>query len=465
MKIKDLFTWRGEIDRVAYLLWGCLLLGVKTHLDRYLPWLLGYRERLDSFLEILFRYAAFGPLPNLFQSGVNRYFLVLLWIALPFIYMGLCLTFKRLRSAGLPPGLVVLFFVPYLNILFFIMLSLLVSQKDVEAAARKGRPQPWYAKYIPHTKLGSAAIGWLVTVCVCLIIAVVVIYGLRRYGWTLFVGVPFFGGLISALFYGFHQPRPLKETLGVSMMSGVLMGLTVLMFAMEGLICVMMASPLVGTLSLMGGFVGFLIQHRDAGESDLSRASCSILLFLPFSAAFEGRMPLPPATVVSEIEIAAPAELIWQNLVAFPPIAEKRSWLFHTGIAYPTHAIIEGAGVGAVRYCHFSTGAFVEPIEIWDPPHHLAFGVTASPDPMREMFLFGESHPPHLKGYLRVERGAFQLEPMGSGKFRLIGTTWYRQDLWPNFYWRLWTDWIVHKIHLRVLEHIRIVSETPAREN
>ena len=36
------------------------------------------------------------------------------------------------------------------------------------------------------------------------------------------------------------------------------------------------------------------------------------------------------------------------------------------GLAYPMRARIEGSGPGAVRYCEFSTGPFVEPIVTWD---------------------------------------------------------------------------------------------------
>ena len=44
---------------------------------------------------------------------------------------------------------------------------------------------------------------------------------------------------------------------------------------------------------------------------------------------------------------------------------------------------------------------------------------------------------------------------------RLEGTTWYQHGLWPSQYWRLWSDAIIHKIHLRVLRHIR--DEVEAR--
>jgi hypothetical protein len=35
------------------------------------------------------------------------------------------------------------------------------------------------------------------------------------------------------------------------------------------------------------------------------------------------------------------------------------------------------------------------------------------------------------------------------------GSTWYELDLAPQAYWSIWSDLLVHRIHRRVLEHIR----------
>jgi hypothetical protein len=43
----------------------------------------------------------------------------------------------------------------------------------------------------------------------------------------------------------------------------------------------------------------------------------------------------------------------------------------------------------------------------------------------------------------------------------LEGTTWYRHGLWPAEYWRWWSDAIIHRIHLRVLRHVRMLAEQP----
>ncbi len=41
----------------------------------------------------------------------------------------------------------------------------------------------------------------------------------------------------------------------------------------------------------------------------------------------------------------------------------------------------------------------------------------------------------------------------------LQGTTWYQNRMEPYFYWRFFSDAIIHKIHERVLAHIKTVSE------
>jgi len=133
--------------------------------------------------------------------------------------------------------------------------------------------------------------------------------------------------------------------------------------------------------------------------------------------------------------------------------------VFRLGIAYPRYARIEGTGVGATRYCVFSTGAFVEPITAWEPGRRLAFDVTRSPAPLRELTPYAHVTPPHLDGYLAARRGEFRLIALPHGRTRLEGRTWYRLRMGPEGYWQLYGDYLIHRIHGRVLEHIRQLSE------
>jgi len=151
--------------------------------------------------------------------------------------------------------------------------------------------------------------------------------------------------------------------------------------------------------------------------------------------------------------------VVWRHVVSFSEITESPEWYFRAGLAYPLRAEIRGAGPGAVRYCVFSTGAFVEPIEVWDEPRLLRFRVDENPAPMRELSPWGELDAPHLHGFMVSKAGQFRLTTLPGGRTRLEGTTWYQHGLAPAPYWRLWSDAIIHRIHLRVLRHIAREAE------
>jgi hypothetical protein len=167
----------------------------------------------------------------------------------------------------------------------------------------------------------------------------------------------------------------------------------------------------------------------------------------------------PLRAVETSIEVAAPPAEVWSHLVAFNELPPPQERIFHTGIAYPLRAEIDGHGVGAVRNCVFTTGAFVEPIEVWDEPHLLRFTVSAQPPVMDELSPYPHLHPPHLDGYLQSRRGQFLLTPLANGHTLLTGTTWYQNSFWPGQYWNVWSDYIIHRIHGRVLAHIKHEAE------
>ena len=46
------------------------------------------------------------------------------------------------------------------------------------------------------------------------------------------------------------------------------------------------------------------------------------------------------------------------------------------------------------------------------------------------------------------------------GRTRLEGRTWYTFEMHPQAYWIFWSDLSSHKIHDRVLVHIKQLSES-----
>jgi hypothetical protein len=170
---------------------------------------------------------------------------------------------------------------------------------------------------------------------------------------------------------------------------------------------------------------------------------------------------MEPTTFVvkSAIEVNARPEAVWKEVVSFSEIAPPKELIFRAGIAYPVRAEMIGSGAGAVRHCVFSTGQFVEPIYVWDAPRLLQFGVSENPPPMREITPYAKIEPAHLHGYFVSHQGQFLLTELPGGRTRLEGTTWYSHTIWPETYWHWWSDYIIHRIHMRVLEHIKAEVE------
>ena len=235
-----------------------------------------------------------------------------------------------------------------------------------------------------------------------------------------------------------------------------MLGLVLVVVAFEGLLCIAMALPIAVPLSLVGAAVGRAIALCCPTSV---RQALLVVVVVPVLAAFESRPELPIHEVRSSIEIGAAPAVVWERLLAFGEIADPPEWLFRAGVACPIGARIEGAGVGAVRFCEFSTGAFVEPITVWDPPRRLAFDVAQQPPPMIEWSPY-DIHPPHLDGFLRSRRGEFRLVELPGGRTRLEGSTWYTLDIHPGPYWRLYADFLVSEIHERVLRHVQRRCET-----
>jgi hypothetical protein len=466
MKIAFAELWRsnGTIDRGTYAVVGVVGFALKHNLDRLVATLVFHRPwELFNYLVPMRDVARITAL----RSSDAVFLESLVALSLPFIWIGVALTIKRLRHANLPLGLVVLFFVPFLNLLFFLWLCLVPAPRPA-TTDRAMRPvkDSWWTRVLPESALGSAAISVLLTVPIGLGLVLLSTRVLVNYGWGLFVALPFTMGFGAALIYGLRQPRSLGTCVGVACLSTALLGAALLGVAVEGVACLIMAMPIALPLSAIGGTFGYLVQRRrllDQGNPAFVSMTM-LLIFVPgVQWAEHVAAPVPSVYVVrSSIDIQAPPEKVWKQVVAFAEIPPPREWMFRAGIAYPIRAEILGSGPGAERHCVFSTGAFVEPIEVWDEPRLLKFSVTSNPAPMEEWTPYSHIETPHLHGFLVSNGGQFLLTALPNGGTHLEGTTWYRHSLWPAEYWRVWSDEIIHAIHMRVLRHIRDEVENRA---
>jgi len=275
------------------------------------------------------------------------------------------------------------------------------------------------------------------------------------YGITLFVLFPLFLGALASWVF---QPVSGGRAAGWGALAALLALLSFLLLGAEGAACIAMAAPLALPLGALGGW----LVYRGGSSKAASRSMTMLLFMPPATLTWDATAPPPVFQVRTSIEIAAPPEQVWKYVVAFPQLPEPQEWYFRAGLGYPTQTRIDGSGPGAARYCDFSTGSFKEQVEVWDAPRLLRFRVTESAAPMREWSPYGEIVTKHLHGYFISREGQFQLTRLPNNHTLVEGISWYQHGLWPAEYWRWWSDAIIHRIHMRVLTHIKTLSEEDA---
>lgn len=458
---KELFSlcnFKGRISRQGYLFWGLTLFLFKYLID----WLVASMVFDRAWTPLQYLIWPDGQSLSILQLPAEdaRFAITMLALALPFILLGVMLTLQRLNDADMSKLLIVLFFVPMVNLLFILWLCLLPGlytqsiNQPVELRRRRDPAPP---------AIGNNSAFWLSAFVSSVMTAVLIVFAtvvLKSYGFGVFVLLPFANGWLAAILYTYPAPRTFEQCLCVGLASLGVTWLIVLLFAIEGFFCLLMVAPLAAGLGIMGVAAGYAFQWRHWVEHNTPALVLSLILVIPaLMAAEASTVPGPPNYIArTEVIINAPAAIVWKYVVSFPPLPEPEEWLFRLGIAYPQHAEIVGQGVGAVRYCVFSTGPFVEPITVWDEPNRLAFDVTQQPCPMTELSPF-HIHPPHLDNFLVSRRGEFLLEALPDGTTKLIGTTWYTNKMWPSSYWGMWSDHLISKIHRRVLDHVKRCAE------
>jgi hypothetical protein len=285
------------------------------------------------------------------------------------------------------------------------------------------------------------------------------------YGYMLFAGLPVVLGILSVRLHGLHGPRPVWHALLIITFTLLLTCIAMCALPLEGIGCMAMAFPLWVVFGLTGVLVAYPFHaarwRAFAGARGFPVMLLLLVVALPTLLGMEraANVRAPEQSVVSSVNIDAPPEIVWKYVIAFPPLQKPHDWIFTLGAAYPQEAVIVGHGPGAIRRCVFSTGAFVEPVTLWQDNQLLAFDVSQCPPSMQEWSLYSNLHPRHLEGYFVSRHGQFKLTPLPGGRTRLEGTTWYTNQMFPTTYWNLWSSTIIHRIHLQVLDHIKSLAE------
>jgi len=436
------FGFTDPVDRWTYLRHGLGLTAFKYGIDALLVW--RFADRVWTPLDYL--NPTLAARTELLNDGPAWLLPLMVVIALPFLWIGVSMSMRRASDAGLSPWVALLFFVPGLNLLLMLVLALVSSHQS-------NVPLVVEAVQVSKERMQSAMLGVAASLGITLLSVGIGVYLRQQYSAGLFLGVPFTIGYISSYIYNHSQPRPAGQSIMMALASVTIAAGALVVFALEGAVCVVLALPIAWIVAWPGAMLGRVMARRAAF------AAGAMALVVPLFVGVEPRATPPAHEVVTVVEIAAPPDVVWRHVVSFPELPPPTEVLFRAGVAAPLRARIEGRGVGAVRYCDFTTGSFVEPITAWEDNRLLSFDIVAQAPPMTEWSPYQDVNPPHLDGYFRATHGEFRLTPLPGGHTRLEGRTTYVVDMFPQRYWTLPAGRIVAAIHERVLRHIAALAE------
>ncbi len=259
-----------------------------------------------------------------------------------------------------------------------------------------------------------------------------------------FIIIPILMGLISAWFWKDLELQSRTSLWYCVDNSFIAIALSAV-FLGEGVICLIIVSPLIFCFIYIGASTGKALFKRNNNKLNISVFGLLALIFIADSLSKHQYENM----VSDSIVINATPDKVWRNVVAFEPIKQKPTfWLFRIGMPSPMATTVTGYYKGAGRKCIFSNGyVFGEKIVTFEPGKDLTFDIIDQP------------RNPEIMGHIDIERGQFLLKDNGNGTTTVIGNSWYKLYVFPVWYYDIWAQSITRNVHLRVMEHIKEISE------
>jgi Polyketide cyclase / dehydrase and lipid transport len=252
----------------------------------------------------------------------------------------------------------------------------------------------------------------------------------RNLGYVLFVFVPLSAGVAIA----FTVRR--KGSIAAATLLATFSSLIVLVAAgREGLLCALMAFPLVFVVLLIGVGLGTLLSKMIGGRKGATSATLLLLPALVLGGhQIELRTPSQPrvSAVKTTVWLAAAPEQVWPLVQTVDSIGGPKPLLMHVGLPIPQRCVLRGTAVGGKRVCYFDKGYIEESILEWQPPYRMRLSIDRTNLPGR-----------HWLGFELAEY-TFKSD---NGGTRLTRTTTITSGLSPSWYWEPLERWGVESEH------------------
>jgi uncharacterized membrane protein YhaH (DUF805 family) len=449
------FTFQGRIGRLPYALWS---LGIffSQHLAVLAVSAAQGRQMTADWGFYLMPLRALVTLErpsSLLLIAALAYLLIAAWALA-------ALAFRRAADADLGGGIAVFAIAPILQIPAILFLCLLPPRPAqgnspvIDAGWRDGEP-------VPRHEWAAAAQGVVAGMALTLIAVAMGALVFHVYGFGMFVVSPFVIGAATGYLANRKTDLGGARTALLVVSAAALGCIALVMVALEGIVCIVMASPLGLGVAFIGGALGraIALSTRRSPAQTLPA-----LALLPLVFALESALPATTSFDTDQtIVVHASPEAVWQAIVQMERLDAPQALPFRLGVAYPLGGEIIGEGVGATRRGEFSTGTALERVTEWVPNRKLAFVVLTDVPAMHELSPYRHVHAPHLVGYFRTTATSFELSRRSDGVTEIVERTSHELKLDPVLYWLPLARWVVSRNNSRVLDHIRRQAERSVR--
>ena len=219
----------------------------------------------------------------------------------------------------------------------------------------------------------------------------------------------------------------------------------------EGVLCILIAFPLLYVLLLIGVAVGKVVFLTPRPRLNMSFAP--LILFLLVADGLSTHSYT--AQVSDTIVVNARASDIWPYLASYPPVTEPQHyWLWSIGLPKPIQSVSTQPRLGGERTCLLTGNTVLkERISQFTPDANFTFDIVSQKGDLE------------LVRHLVVHRGQFILKQNANGTTTVTGTTWYDLKVFPGWYFNFWATDVVRHVHLAVMQHIANLAEARAAQH
>jgi len=265
-------------------------------------------------------------------------------------------------------------------------------------------------------------------------------YELIGYGLSFFVFLPF------TLGYVLGKSTIKKISLAGLAFSLVIFFVLLLTGGLEGMVCILMALPLIIGGIALGALINYLSDKKKKRDRDRTLIKSSLVpLIIVLAIGFlENKLTKNQKEIISiktEIILPYSADKVYDAIKSVDTLVAKKTFLMKLDLPIPNKCVLEKEEIGGLRICYFSGGTITERITALEKGKMLRMDVI-------DYKLTGRK-------WLGFKEAIYYFGQIGKDSCQLTRITTYTSALTPRFYWQPLEEIGIRQEHDYVFDNLQ----------